>query len=61
MQRLWVVEKILNENKKVAKGVIAFDLLETNLIKMKVKQTLFKNKNKYKLIKLNPNYQPDAF
>ncbi len=60
-----VVEKILNEtNKKLQKGgVIAFDEARNKFNKDEGKAMIEffkKNKNKYKLIKLNPNYQPDA-
>ena len=44
-------------------GVIAFDEARNKFNKDEGKAMIEffkKNKNKYKLIKLNPNYQPDA-
>ena len=60
-----VVEKILNEtNKKLQRGgIIAFDEARNKFNKDEGKAMIKffkKNKYKYKLIKLNPNYQPDA-
>ena len=60
-----VVEKILNEtnNKISSGGIIAFDEARNRFNKDEGRAMMkFYNKNKkiYKLIKLNPNYQPDA-
>jgi len=60
-----VVEKILNEtnNKISSGGIIAFDEARNKFNKDEGRAMIkFYNKNKkiYKLIKLNPNYQPDA-
>lgn len=60
-----VVEKILNEtnNKISSGGIIAFDEARNKFNKDEGRAMMkFYNKNKkiYKLIKLNPNYQPDA-
>lgn len=60
-----VVKKILDEtNRKIPKGgIIAFDEARNKFNKDEGKAMIEfykKNKNRYKLIKLNPNYQPDA-
>ena len=60
-----VVEKILNEmNNKIASGgIIAFDEARNkfNTDEGRAMMKFYKeNKKDYKLIKLNPNYQPDA-
>ena len=60
-----VVEKILNEmnNKISSGGIIAFDEARNkfNTDEGRAMMKFYKeNKRDYKLIKLNPNYQPDA-
>ncbi len=60
-----VVEKILNEmnNKISSGGIIAFDEARNkfNTDEGRAMMKFYKeNKKDYKLIKLNPNYQPDA-
>ena len=60
-----VVEKILEEmNHKIPKGgIIAFDEARNSFNKDEGKAMMSfynKNKNKFKLVRLNSNYQPDA-